>query len=213
MTLPTGSDRDFDQAKLLLEEYSFELSGFQAGELVAIWQERLAAEPSWIRSAVLEALYQGRYKAFSVEQILQGWKRRGYPMRHFTSEFERVVFGPIDPTFSKYGLANAATGEGATPPPAEEASTSAPPAHEIAEPLAADPAIAPVPPPAASPSFEITQPPAASPTPTDAATTTAAPLQPSPAVFPQPAPIRQFVPESESSEFYQRLQSVAKQSP
>ncbi|MDB9529241.1 hypothetical protein PN498_24830 [Oscillatoria sp. CS-180] len=102
MTLPSGSEREIEDAKLLLEEYSFDLSGFQAGELVAIWQQRLEMSPSWIRSAVLEALYQGRYKAFSVEQILQGWKRRGHPIRHFNSEFERIVLGPIDPTVSKY---------------------------------------------------------------------------------------------------------------
>lgn len=102
MTLPTGSERDIEDAKRLLGEYSFDLSGFQPGELVAIWRERLEADPIWIRSAVLEALYQGRYKAFSVEQILQGWKRRGHPIRHFNSEFERIVLGPIDTTISKY---------------------------------------------------------------------------------------------------------------
>ena len=101
MTLPTASERDLEHAKLLLTEYSFDLSSFRVSELIAIWQEHLQLEASWIRAAVLEALYQGRYKAFSVEQILQGWKRRGHPVRHFNSEFERVVFGPIDPIISK----------------------------------------------------------------------------------------------------------------
>jgi hypothetical protein len=242
MTLPTPSDRDFDHAKLLLEEYAFDLSGFTAGELVAIWQERLEAEVSWIRSAVLEALYQGRYKAFSVEQILQAWKRRGYPVRHFTSEFERVVFGPIDPTISKYAamtslspseMMSPLTGtEAATPPAVTDGPSAEPEPHPdgVTPPVQPDephPATLPAPDEsgaiaAGPPDAVIDEPPE--------------PLQPSPpaasaeqlslnaylepessmtletSVFSQPAPIRKFVPQSEASGFYMRLQSVAKKS-
>jgi len=46
---------------------------------------------NWIRMAILEALYQGRYKVISVEEILKIWQRRGHPTFHFTGEFERLV--------------------------------------------------------------------------------------------------------------------------
>jgi hypothetical protein len=45
----------------------------------------------WIRIAVIEALYQGRYKLISVAQILEFWQRRQQPIPHFTHEFERLV--------------------------------------------------------------------------------------------------------------------------
>lgn len=227
MTLPTSSERDCEQAKLLLQEYSFDLQGFKAGELVAIWQERLEAEPTWIRAAVLEALYQGRYKAFSVEQILQGWKRRGHPVRHFNSEFERVVFGPIDPTISKYAMmttqspselmlpqseirlteASATTEAIAEAPPAVMTATSA----DLGTVPAATTDATPDPPHLELPPTAI----ATSPPPTSED----APAMPPPddrdaesttAMFNQPAPIEKFQPQPEPSEFYQRLQAVAR---
>ena len=111
MNQPTVPNRDVEQACLLLQAYSFELGGYRPAELLAIWQEQLEAEPSWIRSAVVEALYQGRYKALSVEQILRLWKRRGHPLRHFNQDFEQVVIVPVGPTTSKYTSLT-------TPPPA-----------------------------------------------------------------------------------------------
>lgn len=234
MNLPTGSERDLDQAKLLLEEYCFDLSGFQAGELVAIWQERLEADPSWIRSAVLEALYQGRYKAFSVEQILQGWKRRGFPVRHFNSEFERVVFGPIDPTISKYAPMTTSSPSALMAPPAPPPSQSEPPTtpkppsspdtllpDETSSrsndwrPPATPPANPASPADGGAAASASPQPPSEPPG-TDPPPTIDAFLMPEPvdstSVFNQPEPIRKFVPASETSEFYQRLQSVAKHS-
>lgn len=214
MTLPTGSERDIDHAQQLLEEYCFDLSGFRAGELVAIWQERLDAEPSWIRAAVIEALYQGRYKAFSVEQILQGWKRRGHPIRHFNSEFERIILGPIDPTASKYASMTTAS-------PSELMSAETPSLFTAPRTATSpeSPAIAPEP----------TEPPPSetrdTPSPEAIATHPGERESPDPpesayhqlsitdaSAFNQPAPIRKFVPETESSEFYQRLQSVARHS-
>ncbi len=116
MTLPPGSERDVEQACRLLQEYSFELGGCRPTDLVNLWHHHLEADPSWIRAAVVEALYQGRYKAFSVEQILRLWKRRGYPIRHFNHDFERVVFGPVDPSLSHYTLPT--RGWSASPTPA-----------------------------------------------------------------------------------------------
>ncbi|MGD1858923.1 MAG: hypothetical protein ACFB0E_03005 [Leptolyngbyaceae cyanobacterium] len=226
MNQPTGTERDREQAQLLLEEYSFDLSRFSANQLVAIWQQRLGMDPSWIRAAVLEALYLGRYKAFSVEQILQGWKRRGYPVRHFNSEFERVVFSPIDPTLSKY--APMTTSSSAPPPPSpSESPTAADSDGEVA--TAEKPASSATDSPATA-TFETVEtaakPDAAAPKmtlPTASVNVTEpaiasqhclsedAPLTAA-SLFNQPEPIQKFTPESQASEFYERLQAVARQS-
>ncbi len=77
-------------ATTLLLYYSFELiRGYTADELVAHWLRNFGA--SWVRLAVIEALYQGRYKAISVEQILNFWSRRGQALYHFNHDFERLV--------------------------------------------------------------------------------------------------------------------------
>ncbi|RZM75053.1 hypothetical protein [Leptolyngbya iicbica] len=199
MIASTGSDRDFEQATLLMQEYCFDLRGFEAGELVAIWHERLEAEPSWIRAAVLEALYLGRYKAFSVEQILQGWKRRGHPVRHFNSEFERIVFGPIDPIASKYAALTSLS-------PSELLSPQSESSQSVVGSPDEEPAAATVEGATTTPSEPNT-------TTDDATKLTEAPAaerEPQQQdLFSQPAPIQKFQPRSEASEFYQRLQAVA----
>ncbi|MBD1843888.1 hypothetical protein H6F89_10835 [Cyanobacteria bacterium FACHB-63] len=73
----------------LLTHYSFDLGGNNAQHLADRWQSSYSAH--WVRWAVIEALYQGRYKAVSVEQILQLWQRRQQPCYHFNYEFERLV--------------------------------------------------------------------------------------------------------------------------
>ncbi|BAZ69297.1 MAG: hypothetical protein KME28_19220 [Pelatocladus maniniholoensis HA4357-MV3] len=78
-----------DLAIALLIHYSFELSGYQASELVHRWQQQYS--DSWLHMAVIEALYQGRYKAISVQQILTLWQRRGQAVFHFNMEFERLI--------------------------------------------------------------------------------------------------------------------------
>ena len=77
------------EASALLQYYSFDLAGSSTDHLIAGWRQTY--EASWIRAAVIEALYQGRYKAVSVEQILVFWLRRGQPLRHFNHEFEQIV--------------------------------------------------------------------------------------------------------------------------
>ncbi|MBD2741459.1 hypothetical protein [Coleofasciculus sp. FACHB-1120] len=77
-------------ATTLLLYYCFELiRGYTAEELVAHWLRNY--EANWVRLAVIEALYQGRYKAISVEQILNFWSRRGQALYHFNHDFERLV--------------------------------------------------------------------------------------------------------------------------
>ncbi len=77
------------QAAALLENYHFELGHHDARQWVSLWLEFYG--PNWIREAVIEALYQGRYKSVSVRQILELWQRRDQPIRHASHEFEAAV--------------------------------------------------------------------------------------------------------------------------
>jgi hypothetical protein len=78
------------QTAAILTRYGFELKGYTPLELIEQWLRLYPAK--WVRLAVIEALYQGRYKAISVEQILRLWLRRGQPTFHFPYDFERLIF-------------------------------------------------------------------------------------------------------------------------
>lgn len=73
----------------LLSNYSFDLGRYTPEQLVSDWASTYP--PNWVRLAVIESLYQGRYKAVSVEQILAFWQRRGRPLYHFGNDFERII--------------------------------------------------------------------------------------------------------------------------
>jgi hypothetical protein len=75
----------------LLTRYSFDLQAYPLDRWIDQWLRHYS--PEWVISAIIEALYQGRYKAVSVWQILGLWRRRGKPLRHFSRDFERIVFG------------------------------------------------------------------------------------------------------------------------
>ncbi len=80
-----------DLAGRLLTHYSFDLGGCSAELLIEGWLKEYSER--WIYLAVIEALYQGRYKALSVEQILAIWQRKGQAYFRFNHEFERLVCG------------------------------------------------------------------------------------------------------------------------
>jgi len=82
-------DISLAQAHSLIDSYGFDLEGEKASQLLQSWLEKYSS--SWIRLATIEALYRGRYKAISVEQILTVWLRLGVPQTHFTYEFERLI--------------------------------------------------------------------------------------------------------------------------
>ncbi|MBW4642128.1 MAG: hypothetical protein KME23_03780 [Goleter apudmare HA4340-LM2] len=82
-------DTSVDLATALMIHYSFDLSGYSANELIRRWQTHYPVD--WLHIAVIEALYQGRYKAVSVQQILTFWQRRGQATYHFNMEFERMI--------------------------------------------------------------------------------------------------------------------------
>jgi hypothetical protein len=87
--LKTLPDTSANLAIALLIHYSFDLSGYSANELVERWQTQYPL--NWLHLAVIEALYQGRYKAVSVQQILVFWQRRDQATYHFNMEFERMI--------------------------------------------------------------------------------------------------------------------------
>ncbi|MBN3946032.1 MAG: hypothetical protein HWQ38_05900 [Nostoc sp. NMS7] len=87
--LRTLPDTSANLAIALLINYSFDLSGYSANELVERWQTQYPL--NWLHLAVIEALYQGRYKGVSVQQILLFWQRRDQATYHFNMEFERMI--------------------------------------------------------------------------------------------------------------------------
>ena len=89
------------QAAALLVHYGFDLGGKKAEKLAGEWLTKYPGY--WLRLAVVEALYQGRYKAVSVGQLLSMWHRIGQPLYHFNREFERLVCNnfPQDLTFER----------------------------------------------------------------------------------------------------------------
>ena len=87
----------------LLRCFSFDLDAFTAEQLVFDWLAQYPA--TWVRLSLVEALYQGRYKAVSVEQILRFWQRRGQPSYHFNYEFERIIRGRFSRNLLAYSTA------------------------------------------------------------------------------------------------------------
>ncbi|EKV02408.1 hypothetical protein Lepto7375DRAFT_4640 [Leptolyngbya sp. PCC 7375] len=82
-------EREAQQAITLLKSFSLELAQYSPESQVLYWLSHYRA--NWIRDAIIEAVYQGRYKVISVQHILSLWQRRGQPIRHFTSGFEQVI--------------------------------------------------------------------------------------------------------------------------
>lgn len=76
----------------LLQHYSFDLGGYTIKDLIRAWS---SFKPEWVRQAVIESLFQGRYKAVSVNQILHLWERKGEPNCRYNHEFERLVCGDV----------------------------------------------------------------------------------------------------------------------
>ena len=82
-------DLSLAQARSLMDSYAFDLGRDNVEKLLEYWLNLYHA--NWIRLATIEALYLGRYKAISIEHILNVWLRIGTPNPHFTYEFERLI--------------------------------------------------------------------------------------------------------------------------
>ncbi len=77
-----------DSAIALLLHYNFELGGYTIDDLRCIWSRY---DSVWVQWAIIECLFQGRYKAVSVLQLLKFWERRGRAKCHYTKDFERLI--------------------------------------------------------------------------------------------------------------------------
>ena len=84
-----------------LSQYGFDLGGQAPQDWLSAWRRKFPQ--SWIASALVEALYRGRYKAVSVQQILVMWNSRGNPCMGFSLDFGRKVWPEgLEPL--QYGL-------------------------------------------------------------------------------------------------------------
>lgn len=90
MTYPSNTP-DVEPISQLLTSYSFDAEGYPTEAVIAGWLAEFG--PVWVSHAITEALYQGRYKVISIDQILKLWQRRGQPIRHFNREFESIILG------------------------------------------------------------------------------------------------------------------------
>ncbi|MBD0336754.1 MAG: hypothetical protein ICV62_14795, partial [Cyanobacteria bacterium Co-bin13] len=86
----TDPRQEIEHVCLLLERY-FDLGSYEVDAVMTDWLQQF--ELTWIQSALVEALYQGRYKILSVDHILRLWGRRGQPLRHYNREFEAMISG------------------------------------------------------------------------------------------------------------------------
>lgn len=82
-------DPEFSAA-VLLTHYSFDLQGSGMEGLINHWMYTYPKK--WVIAAILEALYQGRYKVGSVSRILDAWQSKGYPMAHFDHDFADIAY-------------------------------------------------------------------------------------------------------------------------
>ncbi len=87
--MPQSQDKTLNRISALLSRYGFDLNGVPIAQLIKEWSADYSVY--WIRLSIIEALYQGRYKAISIEQILRLWQRRGQATYHFSYDFERLI--------------------------------------------------------------------------------------------------------------------------
>lgn len=73
----------------LLTYYSYEVGSQSQESLLAHWLKDYS--PEWVRLALIESLYRGRYRTISVRGLLADWERRGQPIYHFNREFEALI--------------------------------------------------------------------------------------------------------------------------
>lgn len=124
-------------AAALLRHYSFDMAGQTIGAMMTTWAEDYPA--LWLRAAVIEALYQGRYKAVSVQQILTIWQRRSRPLYHFNGEFERMVCSPLLEGYTLDSVAEElATAKTSHSPPDQNVMSSSDANPESSDHLASD---------------------------------------------------------------------------
>jgi hypothetical protein len=73
----------------LLSHYSFDTGNQTVDQVTHQWLNDYPAK--WVLLAVVEAIYQGRHKAASVDKILSNWEASQRPQHHFDLEFADLV--------------------------------------------------------------------------------------------------------------------------
>lgn len=210
----TESAKDADVVELLTR-YSFDLSGHSVERLTGYWLSRYPQ--SWVRLAVIEALYQGRYKAISVEQILNLWRRRGKPLHHFNSEFERIICSRFPKTLRSFvPPKRPKQTHGTDASPAAQAGAGSrqpepqPPAPKPEAAMGAAASTEPAPPfPPAAETLEVTDTLSAEREPGSLSEAEVEQLLSWSRMNAGKYPIHQFVPTPEASDFYSKLKAVA----
>ncbi|MBE9046525.1 hypothetical protein IQ255_19280 [Pleurocapsales cyanobacterium LEGE 10410] len=122
-------DLSLAQARSLINSYAFDLGSENADRLLQYWLDLYHA--SWIRLATIEALYLGRYKAISIEHILNVWLRIGSPNPHFSYEFERLICRKLPKHLSDLSDLSVSAS------PTTSANSFQPNRHKLTEPVAA----------------------------------------------------------------------------
>jgi hypothetical protein len=74
---------------ILLIHYRFDLGSTQVETLASTWIAKY--DRQWIVWAIVEAIYQQRYKSISVDRMLSLWLSRGHPSYHVPGEYERQI--------------------------------------------------------------------------------------------------------------------------
>ncbi|MBL1211473.1 hypothetical protein [Geminocystis sp. GBBB08] len=77
------------QTIILIKYYSFDLRGYRIRELIVKWTKIYPHH--LLPLAIIEAIYQGRLKAISVEQILNVWLKKREINQSFNEEFSRLI--------------------------------------------------------------------------------------------------------------------------
>lgn len=77
-----------------MEHYHFDLGHYQIRELMVKWSKLYPHK--WLPLAVIEAIYEGRIKAISVEHILNLWQKKGEITERFNSEFEKLITSDLN---------------------------------------------------------------------------------------------------------------------
>jgi len=92
-----------DTVLKLLQFYHFDLGDRSPTSISIKWGNY---DPYWLRSAITESIYRGRYKVISVEQILESWQRNQQVSCKFDRDFECLVwnnftFNPPAPNYTQ----------------------------------------------------------------------------------------------------------------
>ncbi len=78
---------------VLLRHYSFDARGNAIEVVARLWLAEYPAK--WVIAAIIESIYQGRYKTSSVDNILSLWQREGRPQHHFDIDFADLICGKL----------------------------------------------------------------------------------------------------------------------